>query len=368
MSQLVSVIIPTFNRAHSLPRAIDSALAQGQDIEILVADDGSTDETRRIVEERYGHDPQVRYLYQSNQGVAAARNLCLREVKGDYVAFLDSDDVWLPGKLSLQLACLEAVPAAGIVWSDMEAVDVTGQTVHPRYLGMMYQGYRRFQRFEDLFPRKLSLQRSNGEVTVYSGDIFSDMVLGNLVHTPTVLMRRERAERVGEFGTEFRRAGEDYDYHLRSCREGEVAFVDAVTIRYQIGASDAITRPELSLEMAKAYLTTVHETLVRDRHRIKLPEAVVNQSLAGAYAWAARAALDGGSAKEAKRYYLASLKLRPLHWDSLKFYMVASLPAAVRQLLRRSVRATRVWTSRAKVHAGEALLLAGPLAPILSGE
>jgi glycosyltransferase involved in cell wall biosynthesis len=97
---VVTVLIPTYNRAYCLARAIDSALAQSYPhLEVLIVDDGSTDSTRKLVEGTYGGDRRVRYLYQPNGGVSSARNHGLRQARGDYVAFLDSDDVWKPWKL-----------------------------------------------------------------------------------------------------------------------------------------------------------------------------------------------------------------------------------------------------------------------------
>src|SRR4051812_13032545 len=92
---LVSVVIPTYNRAYILGRALDSLLAQTyRNLDIIVVDDGSTDGTRDLIAEKYSHDSRIRYVYQDNQGVSAARNSGLRLMRGDYVALLDSDDVW----------------------------------------------------------------------------------------------------------------------------------------------------------------------------------------------------------------------------------------------------------------------------------
>src|SRR5271165_5797473 len=96
-SPLVSVIIPTYNRAYILRDSIDSALGQrSANIEVIVADDGSTDGSATLVG---NYKKGVTYLYQENQGAAAARNLGVRAAKGAYIAFLDSDDVWGPDKV-----------------------------------------------------------------------------------------------------------------------------------------------------------------------------------------------------------------------------------------------------------------------------
>src|SRR6187551_2399542 len=136
---LVSVIVPTFNRAYCLNRAVDSVLAQTHaNCEVLIVDDGSTDDTAERVQQWYGNRSNVRYLKQANAGVSAARNTGLRAATGDFIALLDSDDVWLRWKIEVQLACLAALPEAGMIWTDMEAVDPDGARLHERYLRIMY--------------------------------------------------------------------------------------------------------------------------------------------------------------------------------------------------------------------------------------
>jgi glycosyltransferase involved in cell wall biosynthesis len=115
---LVSVIIPTFNRAHCLSDAIDSIVNQGiGSVEIIVVDDGSTDGTSEMLK---NSGPNVRYLYQENQGPGTARNYGLREAKGTYIAFLDSDDVWLPHKLETELAFFVGDSDLDAIISDAE--------------------------------------------------------------------------------------------------------------------------------------------------------------------------------------------------------------------------------------------------------
>jgi glycosyltransferase involved in cell wall biosynthesis len=106
---IVSVIIPTYNRADCITRAIDSVLAQKyKNYEIIVVDDGSTDDTRRVLEPYMN---RIRYIYQENAGCAAARNTGIRASCGEWIAFLDSDDRWLPEKLEYQMAYLKETGA-----------------------------------------------------------------------------------------------------------------------------------------------------------------------------------------------------------------------------------------------------------------
>lgn len=117
---LVSVVIPTFNRSGCVADAIDSVLQQSfSDYEIVVVDDGSTDSTRAVVA-TYGD--RVRYVYQNNRGVSAARNTGIRESQGSWIAFLDSDDEWLANKLESQLRCTQDHPELVAVVCDTDVV------------------------------------------------------------------------------------------------------------------------------------------------------------------------------------------------------------------------------------------------------
>ena len=120
----VSVVMPTYHREDLLKRAIDSVLVQDfRDFELLVIDDGPSEKTAALLA-GIG-DGRVHYLPQPrNMGVAAARNRGMREARGEYIAFLDDDDEWLPGKLSAQVRCFDAAPPqTGIIHSWVEVFE-----------------------------------------------------------------------------------------------------------------------------------------------------------------------------------------------------------------------------------------------------
>jgi len=124
----VSVIISTYNRAHLIGRAIQSVLNQTyQDFEVIVVDDGSTDNTEEIV--KSFNDPRIRYIrHEKNKGAAAARNTGIKAARGKYIAFQDSDDEWLPEKLEKQMKVFEnAPPEAGVVYTDMQRINEDGE-------------------------------------------------------------------------------------------------------------------------------------------------------------------------------------------------------------------------------------------------
>jgi len=344
---LVSVVIPTFNRAYCVCRTIDSALTQTHShLELLVVDDGSTDDTRQVIQRRYSSESRVKYIHQENTGVSGARNNGLQAAQGDCIALLDSDDVWKPYKLELQLAVLRRLPEVGMVWTDMEAIDPRGNVFSPRYIRQFYSSYRLW-RMSELFSRQFSVEKlaldlpaDVAEGTVYAGDIYSQMVVGNLVHTSTVLLRRERMEQTGLFNETYK-TGEDYDFHLRTTRAGPVAFVDVPALQYQRGLADRLTRPEMRIHMARGFLNTLEATLARDRDRIRLPRHMLDLALSDAHGWVGDLALSSGDREVAQQQLSLSLKYRWWQPRIAALWMLSHLPQLYASWIRSSVRALK---------------------------
>ncbi len=120
----VSVVIPTYNCAQYICQAVDSVWAQTyHDFELVVVDDGSTDNTRELLMQYGKH---LRYIYQENRGMTAARNTGIRNSSGEYIGFLDSDDIWLPNKLDRQVKLLDEAPEVGLVYCWHYYIDVEG--------------------------------------------------------------------------------------------------------------------------------------------------------------------------------------------------------------------------------------------------
>lgn len=196
----VSVVIPVYNGERFVKRAIESTLNQVyQDREVIVVDDGSTDGTGRILE---GFGDRVRILRQPNRGAYAARNLAIRHALGEFVAFLDADDEWLPERLALQVPKLDADQTVGLVFGDGEIVDETG-IVQDRF-------------FVQGAPAR--------------GRVFDELLERPFIPQSSVLVRRSCLDHVGPF-TEVR-MGADYQKWLQLSRLFAVDFVDAIVFRY----------------------------------------------------------------------------------------------------------------------------------------
>lgn len=198
---MVSVVIPAYNRAHTVVRAISSVLMQDYDrFEVIVVDDGSTDGTGTVVGSI--SDPRLRTVRQANAGVAAARNRGTAEARGDLIAFLDSDDEWLPGKITAQVECFQrASSRLGLVYTGIESVAADGT------LGLHEPRHR--------------------------GWIYRDLLAHNVVTGcgSTAMFRRDALTLVGGYDSALP-ANEDYDLVLRVARFFEADFVAASYARY----------------------------------------------------------------------------------------------------------------------------------------
>jgi glycosyltransferase involved in cell wall biosynthesis len=183
----VSVIIPAYNQENYLQKAIQSVLNQTyQTLEILVVDDGSTDETAQVA--KAFPDERIRYIYQENRGLSAARNTGIRQSTGKFITFLDSDDQFLPEKIETLVNILETNPDFGFAAGQAIPVD---EYEHP---------------IGDLFDTPLP-------------DDKRQLLLGNPLHVGSVMVERSWQEKVGYFD-ESLRSYEDWDMWLRLARAG----------------------------------------------------------------------------------------------------------------------------------------------------
>ncbi len=197
----VSVIIPTYNSAQYVVEAVESVLAQTyQDFEILVIDDGSTDETAQMMR-RY--QTPVRYIHQQKGGVAVARNRGIQESQGRYVAFLDADDTWLPHKLERQIEALRQQPHDQVCYSAFTIVDSDLNLIS------LSQGQRRGSTLEDL------LTRGN--------------VIGSIC---TVVCERTLFDLVGGFDPVLSQCA-DWDMWVRLAAQTEFLYVDEPLVTYR---------------------------------------------------------------------------------------------------------------------------------------
>ena len=228
MSRAVTAIIPTYNRLALVRRAIDSALrAISPGDEILVVDDGSTDGTVSQLKE-YGD--KIRVLEVPHGGAGAARNAGITQARNDWVAFLDSDDEWDPGKIATQRALLEARNDVTYVFTDFRGMDQSGKE-SPRHLRSWMTDKRPWKEIispPSSFHALTGTSTDPGEdMDVYIGDFYPTLLENFCIPTFTLMFRRS-----GSMGARFAQdvpTYEDYEFFGRLARSGHGAYLDTET-------------------------------------------------------------------------------------------------------------------------------------------
>jgi hypothetical protein len=257
----VSGVIPAYNRARRLPAAIDSVLRQGvADIEIIVVDDGSIDDTRDVVAQ-YGD--RVRYIYQANAGVGAARNTGIRHATKEFVAFLDSDDRWHDCKLGMQLALFRAHPEVGLVFSEFEIEKGDGR--------MVANGASIWAGRDLDFPEMTQVEVAAGSgpawpapaVKCWVGPMYRQLLDELPVLTSSVIVRRSVLDSTTWY-TERVVLFEDWEFFARVASRAMVGFV-VVPTTVNVGHEDPGRVSKCSnLDRARSYASLLERVWLRD--------------------------------------------------------------------------------------------------------
>ena len=286
-SPAISVIIPTHNRAETLGRALDGVLAQTlAPLEVIVVDDASTDGTAAMIAAR--GDPRIRLIrHERNRGAGAARNTGVAAAHGELIAFQDSDDDWMPGKLARQAAHLAALGPDHVA-TFCTKIDY----------GRARSGESRPERLRYGPRRVLCVPHPLDSVT--SGDMRARLLRGNVIGPQTALIRRTAFEAAGGFDTRLRN-NEDWDFFIRLSEQGPIGFLDA-PLALVITSEGSISRNRFY--SAFSFVTIVG----RIRRRI-----TDDAALAGHYSTVASNLRRAGKGRLARRYLRRAIALQPLH-------------------------------------------------------
>jgi glycosyltransferase involved in cell wall biosynthesis len=205
---IISVIIPCFNKEDFIRETLDSVLSQTYlkaIKEIIVIDDGSTDNSASLVKEKAISFPLIKYLYQPNAGVSAARNTGIICANGKYLAFLDADDLWQPDKIERQYKALKQYPHVGLFYTDLFKYDYKTETLTP--------------------VKVISYKENETEL------LFKFVAKGAPVIPSTVLVKKICFEQVGLFDVLLVNGGEDIDMWLRIARQYSFHHIDGCLIK-----------------------------------------------------------------------------------------------------------------------------------------
>jgi glycosyltransferase involved in cell wall biosynthesis len=269
---LISCIIPTFNRASKVTEAIKSVLTQTyQQVEVLVIDDQSADNTKEAVGKIADADYRVKYYYNPVKGGNHARNFGINKASGDYIAFLDDDDVWEPEKLEKQLQCFaKSLSRTGVVYCTFERKSQNGKT-------------RRH-------PSRWSREKE--------GDMLKYLLRRNFITTSSLLVKSEVFKICGGFSPEFK-SFQDWELLIRMAEKYRFGFVREILVK-QYESNDSITLNKRGRLLAKLRLVRQYKHLYTDYPRI----------LSYRYRSLGFDFVKQKQFRRAKRFYQASLRYR----------------------------------------------------------
>jgi glycosyltransferase involved in cell wall biosynthesis len=286
LAPLVTAIVPVYNGERFLAQALDSALAQTmRDLEVVIVDDGSTDSSGALADSYASRHPGiVRVHHQSNQGLCHARNAALGMARGEYLALLDADDIWLPHHLEESVALLHGQPHVALVHADIERIDIDGNS-----LGCATRYWNRLQAdaFQVLFLRH------------------------EHVCCPTAVFRRDAIGRTGNFDPQFNRLGcEDRDLWLRIAGIAQIRYLDNVHARYRLHGANMSTNYSKMLQARMLLVDKFGAT--------PQGHALRRQALAAAHCNLGDELMDAARRRAAFAAYARAFAVRPLESKALR--------------------------------------------------
>jgi glycosyltransferase involved in cell wall biosynthesis len=349
---LVSVILPTYNRADTVRRAIESVRNQTlQDWELLVVDDGSTDDTAGLITARYAGEPRLKLIRQENQGVSAARNAGLRASSGKYLAFIDSDDEFLPHHLELESAFLESHPEENMVSSELwesfgrdsfvrhyqieiwqwypEVARIVGSRMLDLPPGETDNYLRVYQTRKPIgaWGRRIVERLPYEDVYLYRGKIYEQLRWGFLMCVqPSMITRRGLAD-VGEFDPRYRAAA-DFGFMAELCRRYTVNYLSIpMCIKHELAPDGKM--------MSESHIATGATGDVMGRELIDYLEKLFykerpdDPELAKLLGWRqychARLAVSRGRREESLHYLSEAARKSPGLWRATLLYYAVKL-------------------------------------------
>jgi len=323
---LISVIIPVYNCVEYLPKALASVLDQkGVTVEVILVD-SSTDISSAIFSRQ--SEPRVCHFYQEPRGVSAARNLGIQHAQGEYIAFLDADDEWLPEKLSMQVSALDKFPDAALVFTDTMMFN-NGEVIQETMNREMLRDWCRSHASE--LPG------------CYYGGLYEQLLIQDCMNTSSVMVRRKVLEEQGTFDEAFK-VGEDYDLWLRIARNHPMIFLDRVWCKYRV-REDGLSggKDVRGIRWLHAHIA------VREKHRqlnwVPAEQIGLLNEILSQRCWEAGWNYFGSNQlREARRYFRMGLGARPLGLRTWLYWFCSFLPeqvvGAIRSIRQAKTRDT----------------------------
>lgn len=274
----ISVIIPAFNAEQTILATIKSVQQQTfSDFELIVINDGSTDQTLDLL--KTIEEPRLKIFSHDNAGLPVARNRGIAHATGEFITFIDADDLWTPDKLELQLIALKKQPKAGVAYSWTNFLDEDGEFFH------------------------------EGDPIWFEGDVYAHLLVWNFIASGSnPLIRREAIESIGEFDPTLRSC-EDWDFWLRLAARWQFVVVPKPQILYRLSSGTMSSKIKV---MEEAHLTVIERAFQSIPTELK---PLKSQILANIYQFLAHLCLtripNASGAKQASQKLQMAVRIRP---------------------------------------------------------
>lgn len=310
----VSVIIPTYNRENLVLESIRSVFAQTfADFEIIVVDDGSTDNTREILQPYLS---KIKYIYHRNTGQSFARNLGILASEGEYLAFLDSDDIWEPKKLKIQVEILNKEKNIGLIFTNFKKFD-KGRIIFES----------RFDIYKLLY--QIPIEKADG-YNIFKKKVFRELLEETWIFTPTVMVRKECFAKAGLFNPDIR-FSEDWELFLRLARHFYFAYIDRPLVKVRSHSEniseDLLERLLGEIEVLRLVNAT-YPNLNNSILKIISSQLSLRQYSAG-YQYFSR-----GNLYEARKQFRLSFSEKKSNFKAYSYFLVSCLPQEFVKIVR----------------------------------
>jgi glycosyltransferase involved in cell wall biosynthesis len=297
---MISVIIPTYNSDKFISEAISSVLRQTYtDYEIIVVDDGSTDSTKEIIENNF---PEVSYFYTTNQGVSRARNYGIQRARGEFIAFLDADDLWLPEKLEKQIGVFNADQELMLVFTEHRFFDANGIR-------------------EATFSKKERLMK---------GDVVKNIFLHSHVALPTVMVRKNIFQEIGYFEEDLNVA-EDDNLWIRIALKFRIHLLDEVLVHCRM-TENSLSRTTTNVVTGVLKNVELIEKKYPDLRK-RLGRVNIHRKKSYIYSDYGYFYFSSGDYEMSRRYYLKSITYYP-NISSLIYLFISFFPTSIIEKVR----------------------------------
>ncbi|MEZ0186518.1 MAG: glycosyltransferase family 2 protein [Candidatus Reddybacter sp.] len=287
----ISAVVPTYNNAEYIEGAINSILAQTHPVdEIIIIDDGSSDDTEALVDNIIKKSNNIIYIKQDNQGPSSARNRGITAANGDWLAFLDADDLWTPDKIALQIEALQREPSLKLIAADMNEIDRHGKLIAESVLAK----HQLLDKFQSLDGKAVP-------------NALTALLTKNFIPTGTVLVEHASLAAAGGFNTNIR-FGEDLELWAKIAADNAISCLPQVMMCRRQHGNNATQSTALMLE---GLVKVMQSLRAWGAEKLLLKHVNPDQLVATALSDLAYWHFNQCDYKQARKFFTSSLRERP---------------------------------------------------------